>query len=357
MKKLLLILSCALLLVGCAYSLAEKKNGQNSKLLSSRLHGDTLTIEPMQFSGMAPYPFSFANTLENFRRVFPFLSEEHFTSYQGTQEYYIYKNESNQIVVESFDEDRYPVIYADISDERIKLEHNIHAGLKREFVLKKLHVPNYRIDIRVLEVECWYERTTYYFQNGLLQRILVQSDNQSIYNPLPAGYREAGYLRGWKGEKLFAEKGTEFLQPVAFLNERGDTIIPRGRYEYIGCDSIAPIGLVAEPHQGIVALNTRGERLFEVMQIDNFQPDVVIDGRFRIIGKNKLVGYADTLGNVIVQPQFQCALPFKNGRAQVAYHGWKSSEQDEHWMWMSDEWFYIDTLGRRLPDKAEQDKR
>ena len=329
MKKLLLILSCALLQVGCAYSLSEKKNGQNSKLLSSRLHGDTLTIEPMQFSGMAPYPFSFANTLVDFRRVFSFLSEEHFTSYQGNQDYYVYKNETNQIVVESFNEDRYPVIYADISDERIILEQNIHVGLKREFVWKKLHVPNYRVDIRVLEVESLYERTTYYFQNGLLQRILVQSDNQSIYNPLPAGYREAGYLRGWKGEKLFAEKGAEFLQPIAFLNERGDTIIPRGRYEYIGCDSIAPIGLVAEPHHGIVALNTRGERLCEVMQIDNFQPDVVIDGRFRIIGKNKLVGYADTLGNVIVQPQFQCALPFKNGRAQVAYHGWKSSEQDE----------------------------
>lgn len=357
MKKLLLILSCTLLLVGCAYSLTEKKNGHNSKLLSSRLHGDTLTIEPMQFSGRAPYPFSFANTLVDFRRVFSFLSEEHFTSYQGNQDYYVYKNEMNQIVVESFYEDRYPVIYADISDERIILEQNIHVGLKREFVLKKLHVPNYRVDIRVLEVESLYERTTYYFQNGLLQRILVQSDNQSIYNPLPLGYREAGYLRGWKGEKLFAEKGAEFLQPIAFLNERGDTIIPRGRYEYIGCDSIGPIGIVAEPHHGIVALNTRGERLFEVMQIDNFQPDVVIDGRFRITGKDKLVGYADTLGNVIIQPQFQCALPFKNGRAQVAYHGWKSSEQDEHWMWMSDEWFYIDTLGRRLPDVAEQDKR
>ncbi|MEE3386188.1 MAG: WG repeat-containing protein, partial [Prevotella sp.] len=168
-----------------------------------------------------------------------------------------------------------------------------------------------------------------------------------IQNPEPCGFIEAGRCRGWKGKKLFAAKGSEFLNPVCYLNEQGDTIVPYGKYEYCGFDSIAPIGIVAEPHVGIVMINSKGEKLFEVMTIDNFQADDVHEGLYRILDDEGKIGYADTLGNVVIKPQFQCAWPFEGGRARVAYHGKKNS-MDEHSEWESDEWFYIDKNGQRV---------
>ena len=346
------------LLVACSHSAVEPSISPHS-LNSVVLHGDTLTISPVMSECTAPYPFGFQKPLDEYQRDYPFLHITRLAEYQGKPYYYELKNKNNLIVLENpYDDDIYTVIYADISDKRITIKPGIHTQQTRKTVLKKLHASKASQDFRVLEVDGGlYERTTFIFNNNVLRRIVVQSNNQSIRNPAPFGYMEAGRLRGWRGEKLFANKGANFLESVCFTNERGDTIVPFGKYEYVGCDSIAPIGIVAEPNHGLVALNTRGEKLFGVMQIDNFEPDIVCDGRFRIIGDNGLTGYADTLGNIIVQPQYQCALPFNGGRAKVARRGWKNDENDEHWYWMSDEWFYIDTNGRRLPDVAEQDKR
>lgn len=357
MRNVLLSIGLLLLiaLAGCNHS--KVVDGSLSEINSISLHGDTLTIMPVESNGLAPYPFGFGNTLADYQHAFSFLPMEKYTNYQGNKDYYIFKNSDNRIVLEQYDDNLFPVIYADIKDKRIMVEPKLHVGQKLNDVLRVLNVKDCPAEVKVVEVGYMYEKTSFFFDNGYLQRILVQSDNQSMFNPLPLGFQEAGCLRGWKGEKLFAEKGAEFMEPVAFLNEKGDTIVQKGRYSYIGYDSIAPIGLVAESHHGIVALNTHGEKLFEVMQIDNLQPDIVSDGRFRIIGDNGLTGYADTLGNIVVQPQYQCAMPFDGGRAKVAIHGWRSGENDEHWMWMSDEWFYIDTNGHRLPDVAEQDKR
>lgn len=41
------------------------------------------------------------------------------------------------------------------------------------------------------------------------------------------------------------------------------------------------------------------------------------------------MGFADTLGNVIIKPQFAFVCPFKDGKAEVTYTGEK-----RHWMIM-----------------------
>lgn len=357
-SKALTSILLAMLLVACTHSAVEPSISQHS-LNSAVLHGDTLTISPVMSECTVPYPFGFQKPLAEYQHDYPFLRTTKLTEYQGQPFYYALKSQNNLIVLDNpYGDDIHTVIYADITDERITLKPGIHTRQSRKTVLKKLHARRVPNDFRVLEVDAGrYERTTMVFDANILRRIIVQSNNQSIHNPAPFGFMEAGRSRGWQGEKLFANKGASFLEPICFTNENGDTIVPFGKYEYIGCDSIAPIGIVAEPHHGLVALNTRGEKLFEVMQIDNFSPDIVCDGRFRIIGDNGLTGYADTLGNIIVTPQYQCALPFDGRRAKVARRGWKNNEHDEHWYWMSDEWFYIDTNGHRLSDVAKQDKR
>ena len=101
--------------------------------------------------------------------------------------------------------------------------------------------------------------------------------------------------------------------PVCYLNERGDTIVPYGKYRYCQTDTIKKIGFVYEnkPKDArIICINDAGKELFYVFKYDN-GPDYIQEGLFRIMDEDGLVGFADSLGNVIIEPQFKFAYPFK----------------------------------------------
>lgn len=131
---------------------------------------------------------------------------------------------------------------------------------------------------------------------------------------------------------LIAYMSTEYPElgsSVCYLNEQGDTIVPFGKYHYGGSDTIRHIGFVMEPHKpGWTTINNKGEKLFYAFSFDN-GPDYVEEGLFRIINDEMLMGFADTLGNVIIKPQFAFVCPFKDGKAEVTYTGEK-----RHWMIM-----------------------
>ena len=104
--------------------------------------------------------------------------------------------------------------------------------------------------------------------------------------------------------------------PVCYLNERGDTIVPYGKYRYCQTDTIKKIGFVYEnkPKDArIICINDAGKELFYVFKYDN-GPDYIQEGLFRIMDEDGLVGFADSLGNVIIEPQFKFAYPFKGGK-------------------------------------------
>ena len=351
MNKAIIFIFAALLTISCVgreETASEEKGDHVNTFIYSN---DTLTIEPVNGDCMAPYPFGFQKPLADYRKDFSFLKENKTSDYQCIQNYYTFSSQDNQIILqeESYDDPFYTVIYANITDPRIVLKSGIHVGETRDSVLSKLHMKEEVPNFHVLIVGFYptYGKTYFYFDKDTLCRIKILSIENVIQNPEPCGFIEAGRCRGWKGKKLFAAKGSEFLNPVCYLNEQGDTIVPYGKYEYCGFDSIAPIGIVAEPHVGIVMINSKGEKLFEVMTIDNFQADDICEGLYRILDDEGKIGYADTLGHVVIKPQFQCAWPFEGGRARVAYHGKKNS-MDEHSEWESDEWFYIDKNGQRV---------
>lgn len=143
--------------------------------------------------------------------------------------------------------------------------------------------------------------------------------------------------------------------PVCYLNERGDTIVPYGKYRYCQTDTIKKIGFVYEnkPKDArIICINDAGKELFYVFKYDN-GPDYIQEGLFRIMDEDGLVGFADSLGNVIIEPQFKFAYPFKGGKAKATLKGERKvvSESDgEKHYWESETWFYIDKKNRRLTD-------
>lgn len=143
--------------------------------------------------------------------------------------------------------------------------------------------------------------------------------------------------------------------PVCYLNERGDTIVPYGKYRYCQTDTIKKIGFVYEnkPKDArIICINDAGKELFYVFKYDN-GPDYIQEGLFRIMNEDGLVGFADSLGNVIIEPQFKFAYPFKGGKTKATLKGERKvvSESDgEKHYWESETWFYIDKKNRRLTD-------
>lgn len=65
--------------------------------------------------------------------------------------------------------------------------------------------------------------------------------------------------------------------PVCYLNERGDTIVPYGKYRYCQTDTIKKIGFVYEnkPKDArIICINDAGKELFYVFKYDN-GPDYI----------------------------------------------------------------------------------
>lgn len=162
------------------------------------------------------------------------------------------------------------------------------------------------------------------------------------------------FFRKTKG-KLIAhtfEKNLETGVPVCFLNERGDTIVPYGKYNYCQINRVKNLVFAYENKQDtrIVCLNGQGEELFYVFQYDN-GPDKLREGLFRITDENGLISFADSLGNIVIKPQFKFAFPFENGKAKVTFSGESKvvpDSKDEKYYWDSPDWYYIDTNGKIL---------
>ena len=154
-------------------------------------------------------------------------------------------------------------------------------------------------------------------------------------------------------KQLVVHTTDEFLElgsPICYLNELGDTIIPFGKYMYGGSNTINHIGFVQELHApGWATINAKGEKLFYTFSYDT-APDHAKEGLFRIINEKGLMGFADTLGNIVIKPQFAFALPFKNDSAKVTSIGKKVvlDPYCDHWSWESDKWFYINKKGKRV---------
>lgn len=137
----------------------------------------------------------------------------------------------------------------------------------------------------------------------------------------------------------------EFGAPAGYVNLAGDTVIAVGKYLHCYTDTLKNFAIVMKKDGELAAIDKLDQELFQVFSYDN-GPDYPADGLFRIM-KNGKIGYADSLGKIIIEPQFACAFPFENGRARVTLDG-RVRPKDEHMEWQSEGWFYIDRQGKKL---------
>ncbi len=84
--------------------------------------------------------------------------------------------------------------------------------------------------------------------------------------------------------------------------------------------------------------------LYEVFRFDN-GPDYPAEGLIRVV-KNGKIGYADAeTYMLVIEPQFDCAFPFENGKAKVSKQC-QTIKEGEHRVWQSDAWQYVDKAGK-----------
>lgn len=105
-----------------------------------------------------------------------------------------------------------------------------------------------------------------------------------------------------------------------------------------------PLAMIQVVEGKWVIIDEAKTRLYEVFLYDN-GPDYPSEGLIRVV-KNGKIGYADASTYLIViEPQFDCAFPFENGKAKVSYQC-QSVKDGEHSIWTSDDWKYVDKAGK-----------
>lgn len=129
----------------------------------------------------------------------------------------------------------------------------------------------------------------------------------------------------------------------AYVNEKGDTVIPFSKYLMCYTDKFERFAIVSSKDKGLVGIDRNENVLFNVYVFDN-GPDYPSNGLFRIVKDGK-IGYADLNGKIVIQPQFDCAYPFKNGKAKVG-KGCNEQTDGEHRWWTEGKWYTIDKKGK-----------
>ncbi len=93
-----------------------------------------------------------------------------------------------------------------------------------------------------------------------------------------------------------------------------------------------------------VIMDSQKTALYEVFIFDN-GPDYDSEGLIRVM-KNGKIGYADAKTYaIVIEPQFDCAFPFENGKAKVS-NQCQTVKDGEHSVWESAAWQYVDKTGK-----------
>lgn len=144
------------------------------------------------------------------------------------------------------------------------------------------------------------------------------------------------YCTETSDERLFV---TEKNGLFGYVCGSDDTIVPC-IYHFAYTDTISQIGFVTEENGKIACIEKKGNKLFYVFKYDN-GPDYPQEGLFRIINEDGLIGFADTLGKVIIPPTYKFAFPFENGKAKETNEG-RLVNKGEYSVWESSSWMFID---------------
>ncbi|QNR25511.1 WG repeat-containing protein [Croceimicrobium hydrocarbonivorans] len=156
-------------------------------------------------------------------------------------------------------------------------------------------------------------------------------------------------------EFLIAVTDEEHLQygsRVAYLNKKGDTIIPFGKYGYLGTDTLTHYANVFEYPTDTssgrrIAIDRNQNILYDLVFFDN-GPDYFHEGLVRV-ERNEKMGFANKYGQILIPCDYDFVWWFEKGKAKVTFDAREIRDKyDYHTRIESEEWFYIDRNGKRI---------
>jgi hypothetical protein len=127
-----------------------------------------------------------------------------------------------------------------------------------------------------------------------------------------------------------------------YVGKDGKTKIPFGKYLICFTDTFKTFAVVCSDKSGFVGINKSEKVLFKIFPFDN-GPDYPCDGLFRIVKGDK-IGFADTLGEVVILPRFAAALPFSDNLAAIC-ENCTTKISGEHFSWEGGKWGFINKKG------------
>jgi hypothetical protein len=145
------------------------------------------------------------------------------------------------------------------------------------------------------------------------------------------------------------EDGESWLQKVAYINLEGDTIIPFGHYYYYGTDTLIHFAYVVEisdDQHWYIAIDRNENILFDLVNVDNLQPDTFHEGLLRV-RRDEKVGFANRFGQIVIPCIYLAAYNFENGQTEVTLKGTEYHD-GERKGFKDTEWFKIDKKGNRI---------
>ena len=86
---------------------------------------------------------------------------------------------------------------------------------------------------------------------------------------------------------------------------------------------------------------------FQRMHTFDNGPDYFEEGLARMIGENGKIGYVNPKLEIVIEPAFDFAYPFRNGRAIVC-NGCRQVREGEHFVSQGGQWGIIDPKGRSI---------
>ena len=135
--------------------------------------------------------------------------------------------------------------------------------------------------------------------------------------------------------KLFVQtRNTKDTTYYFLLDKKGDTVLKLDPKKYFVCfsDTVENFLVVApRDRKGWWGIDLKENFLFQVYNTNPGEPspDKLIDGKIRIIDKEKRIGYANEKGKIIIKPQFEFATEFSNGKAIIG-QGCKKVPWEKH---------------------------
>ncbi len=142
-------------------------------------------------------------------------------------------------------------------------------------------------------------------------------------------------------DTLFA-KQNPITATYAFYDSQNRKVL--GDYQQIYTDTFVNFAIILDTN--FYLIDRTGFKLHEIFPYDN-GPDYPSEGLYRII-KNGKIGFLDArTSQLIIEPLYEAAFPFENGKTKVSYKAVKS-KQGDHFVWISDIWFFIDKSGKKI---------